>query len=265
MKGRIGKALALACAVALPGGAAMAAQGVITRADTAPLACKSIVWSDSTKQYTVETADGVSLSIPKERITRMRIEKPADFDRAAQLVEARQFAQAVPLLEKIAAEYRMLMWDVQAKKLLLRAYMGDNNNARIMLTVEDMLKTTTRAELPPDVLLAYWKALQASNRADTLLKELESGIAEGSLEVGAAAYLMRANLSRDAGKKADALTDYLKVVLLAQQVKELRPEALFKAAELLEESKDPRAEDLRKQLKSEFPGNEYTTKLPLPK
>lgn len=251
--------------VTMLAGGAGAVQGILNRADASPLTCKSIVWNDATKQYTVETSEGVTVSIPKEKVTRVRIEKPADMDQAAKLVEARQFAQAVPLLEKIAADYRMLLWDVQARKLLLRAYMGDNNTARIMQTVEDMLKTASRADLPADVLLAYWKALQKAGRADTLQKELDSSIAEGTLDVSAAAYVMRANMSRDAGKKNEALNDYLKVVLLAQQVKEVQPEALFKAAELLEEIKDPRAEDLRKQLRAEFKDNEYTSKLPLPK
>ena len=245
-----------------------AAGGVIVRADSStPLQCKSITWNEANRQYVVETAEGASVTLPKANVARMRVDKPEAFDNAAQQVEARQYAQAVPTLERIASDYRMLLWDVQAKKLLLRCYLGDNNAAKVTMMVEDMLKTTPRSEMPAELMLSYWKGLRAVNREDTLKKEIEGAIASGSAEMAAAAYLMRGDASRASGRKSDALTDYLKVVLLLQQVKSVRPEALFKAAELLDELKkdDPRAEDLRKQLREEFKDSEFAAKLPPPK
>ncbi len=259
-------AAALICAAGLPCSRAYAAGGVITRTGSAtPLKCKSIVWVEASRQYMVETVEGVTLSVPKTAVTRMSVDKPAGFDDAVKLVEARQFAQAIPSLERIAADYRMLVWDVQAKKLLLRCYLGDNNTAKVMVTVEEMLKTTSRAEMPADLMTSYWKALRASNRGETLGAELQSAIASGSADMAAAAYLLRGDVNRDTGRKSEALSDYLKVAQLFQQVKGTRPEALFKAAELLEDIKDPRAEDLRKQLREEFKDNEFTAKLAPPK
>lgn len=257
---------ALICAAGLPDSRAYAAGGVITRTGSAtPLKCKSIVWVEANRQYVVETFEGVTLAVPKTTVTRMAVDKPAGFDDAVKLVEARQYAQAVPGLDRIAADYRMLAWDVQAKKLLLRCYLGDNNTAKVMVTVEEMLKTTPRSEMPADLMASYWKALRASNRDDTLGTELQSAIAEGSAEMAAAAYLLRGDVNRDAARKSEALSDYLKVAQLFQQVKGTRPEALFKAAELLEDIKDPRAEELRKQLREEFKDNEFTAKLAPPK
>jgi hypothetical protein len=43
-------------------------------------------------------------------------------------------------------------------------------------------------------------------------------------------------------------------------VKAAQPEALFKAAEVLDELRDPRADQLRKQLVGEYPTSEFAAK-----
>ena len=57
----------------------------------------------------------------------------------------------------------------------------------------------------------------------------------------AAAVLMRAEMYRGQSQKEEALIDYLKVAVLFEDVAATHPEALFKAAEVLDEMRDPRA------------------------
>ncbi len=62
------------------------------------------------------------------------------------------------------------------------------------------------------------------------------------------------------GQKNEALLDYLRTVILYEKEASVRPEALFKAAGLLEELRDPRAAELRKKLAEEYPNSPYVKK-----
>ena len=73
--------------------------------------------------------------------------------------------------------------------------------------------------------------------------------------------MMRANMNRQTGLKEAAFLDYMRVVTLYKDVKGLPPEALYKAAEILEETRDPRADQLRKRLAAEYRDSEWAAKL----
>jgi hypothetical protein len=72
---------------------------------------------------------------------------------------------------------------------------------------------------------------------------------------------MRGNMNRESGQKEVALLDYLRVVILFENIREVQPEALYKAAEILEELRDPRADELRKKLVQEYKDSDYAAKL----
>ncbi|EFK97486.1 hypothetical protein LDC_0474, partial [sediment metagenome] len=71
----------------------------------------------------------------------------------------------------------------------------------------------------------------------------------------------RGNMNRQVGQKEAATLDYLRVVVLYENVKSVQPEALCKAAEMLEELRDARAETLRKKLVQEYKDSEWAAKL----
>jgi hypothetical protein len=52
----------------------------------------------------------------------------------------------------------------------------------------------------------------------------------------------------------------LKVAVLFEDVPAIHPEALYKAAEVLDEMRDPRAAEMRKKLKAQYPGSSWAKK-----
>jgi outer membrane protein assembly factor BamD (BamD/ComL family) len=177
------------------------------------------------------------------------------------MMAARQFDAAIPVLDDLVTKYKMLMWDNEARKLLAMAYMGKNDAKKAAATLDEYFTMVPKAQVPADVQLIYWNALLAADRASTLKKDLDEVIATGPREMAAAAQIMRGNMNRQAGQKEAATLDYLRVVVLYENVKSVQPEALFKAAEMLEELRDARAETLRKKLVQEYKDSEWAAKL----
>ena len=103
--------------------------------------------------------------------------------------------------------------------------------------------------------------LEGAQQFSTLKTELDTVIAGGNRDMAALAQLIRGDMYLAQGQKQDALYDYLRTVVLYEQVKEVQPEALFKAAQMLEELRDPRATDLRKKLVADFPASDYAKRV----
>ena len=71
----------------------------------------------------------------------------------------------------------------------------------------------------------------------------------------------RGDVFRAEGKREDAILDYMRVVLMFEEARSAQAEALFKAAQVLDEMRDPRAEELKKKLVSLYPDSVYAKKL----
>ncbi len=225
------------------------------------MVAKTIQWRESAQEYRVETPDGTVLPLPKAQVDRLEIDKPAEYDKAAQMIAAKQFDASIPVLDDLVARFKMLVWDNEARKLLAVAYMGKNDPKKAAGTLDEYFTLVPKAQVPADVQLIYWNALLAADRASSLKKDLDEVIATGPREMAAAAQIMRGNMNRQAGQKEAATLDYLRVVVLYENVKSVQPEALYKAAEMLEELRDARAETLRKKLVQEYKDSEWAAKL----
>ena len=223
---------------------------------------KSILWRDGAKDYQVESAEGdLKASVAPKDIERLDIGKPAEFDKAQQMVTAGNEDGAIPLLEGVIEKYKMLLWDVRARDTLGRIYLKKKNAAKALDTLQPLFAAPAGpAPAPPGARRAYWDALSAANRNDDLRKELTAAIATGRRDEAAAALVLRGNLLRAAGKNEEALQDYLKTVWFFEEVKDVQPEALFRAAEGLKEVKDARAEECRKTLLQKYPDSEFAKK-----
>lgn len=222
---------------------------------------KDIQWRESEKAYRVTTPDGVTMPVPRAQVERLEIARPATFAQAESLVAGKQFGQAIPILDDIVTKYRMKVWDNEARKLLAQCHMAMNDPKKAAAVLDDYMASVPKADLDPATTLMYWRTLLAAGRGATLKKELDEVVAAGSRPMAAAAMVMRGNMNREAGQKEAAVIDYLRVVILFENVKAVQPEALFKAAELLEEMRDARADELRKKLIQEYRDSEYAAKL----
>jgi len=225
-----------------------------------PIRAKTIEWREGSQEYRVTTLDGTILPLPKAQVERLEIDKPPEFDKAAQMIGAKQFDAAIPVLNELVTKYRMLVWDNRARELLARAHLAKNEPKKAVATLEDMFVSLPKAQAPLEIHTLYWQALLAAG-SPGLRKELDEAVASGSREMAAAAQIMRGDMNRAAGQKEAALLDYLRTAILFEQVKSVQPEALFKAAEMLDELRDRRAEELRKKLLQEYPGSEFAARL----
>jgi predicted negative regulator of RcsB-dependent stress response len=245
---------------ALAAAAPLQAANVVYLTNGKSIQATAIQWRPASQEYRVESG-GAVVPVPKAHVERLEIDKPAEYDQAAQMIAAKQYDAAIPILDGLVTKYTMLVWDNQARLLLAQAYVGKNEPKKAISAMEEVFANMRRAEVPPDLHLLYWKALLADNRASTLKKELDEVIATGSRDMAAAAMLMRGDTNRAGGQKEDALYDYLRVVILFEAIEAIQPEALFKAAEILDELRDPRADQMRKRLVEKYGASEYARKL----
>jgi len=226
------------------------------------LPLKSIQWRDGAKEYQIESSEGeVKMNVAFKDVDRLEIAKPAEFDKAQQMMTSGSDDGAVPLLETVIDKYKMLVWDVKARDMLGRLYLKKKNAVKALDTLEPLFAATALEPAPAGARRAYWEALLAAGHSDDLRKELTSAIATGRRSEAAAALVMRGNMLRAAGKNEDALQDYLKAVWFFEEVKDVQPEALFNAAQGLKELGDARAEECRTKLLQKYPDSDFAKKV----
>lgn len=237
---------------------AQAETGVILK-NGRRLAGKLLEWRESTQEY-VLTTDETTLPIPLAQVARVVVDKPAEFDQAVAQIKARQFEQAISTLEKIIRRYKRMNWDAEAARVMAEACLVSNNPKKAVSAMESLFAVVSRDQVPATLQMTYWKALLASGATDQLQKELDKVIGAGAPDMVATAYVIRGNAFLKAGQEDEALSDFLKVITLFQNQKEVQPEALFKAADLLDKARDPRGADLRQKLSKDYPGNPFASK-----
>lgn len=220
------------------------------------LSAKSIVWRESTGEYRIETTDNLILPVPKAQVARLDIAKPPDFDKAQQMVAGSQVDAAIPILTGLIEAYRMRVWDNKAREILANIYLNQKNDPKKAIALlEDCLRTPSEGQA--DLRRAYWTALIKLERFSTLTKELDDIIATGPRDAVAVAQIVRGDMFRAREKKEEAFKDYMRTALLFKDIKSAAPEALFKAAEMLDLMHDQRATLLRKELIQDYPDSKY--------
>lgn len=237
------------------------AQDVVQLTNGKRFQVRSIRWIESEQKYRVEMMDGSVLPLPKAQVQGLAIAKPTDYDKVVAMLAAKQYTAAIPILEDIIIKYKMLNWDNQARTLLAKTYLALPDPKKAAGVLDGYMASVPKLEVPAELIQVYWTALLQSNQGGALKKELDSVVATGARPMVATAMVMRGNMNRESGQKEVALLDYLRVVILFENIREVQPEALYKAAEILEELRDPRADELRKKLVQEYKDSDYAAKL----
>lgn len=235
------------------------AENVVYLKNGRSMQAKTLEWREVAQEYVITTGE-TTMPIPRAQVARVVTDKPAEFDQAAGLVKSRLFSQAIPMLETIVKKYRMMNWDAEAGKLLAQCYLETNDPKKAVTAMENLFSVVSRDQVSATLQMTYWKALLSSGATTPLRKELDKVIGTGTPEMVGAAYLMRGNMFLKLGEDDDALADFLKLTTLFQAQKALQPEALFRAAELLDKARDPRGAEFRKKLAQEYPGTEFASK-----
>ena len=216
-----------------------------------------VKWHARDKKYVIEKGK-ITKEFKLVDVTRIDIPKPAGFDKAVASVEAGQGLAAIPVLQKIVADYRMLQWDKPAGRYLAMAYIASGNAQKAYDVCAPIVSEDKSAGWTGDLAAAYWQALLKLGKRDQLEGLLKKAASAGDRQSSAAALVMRGDIivsdSHDAAEELKrALRDgYMRVVLMYQdaECRRERVEAMRKAASCFDKlGQAARAEGLRGQAK----------------
>lgn len=227
----------------------------------------TIKWKIREKVYAVTAKGGnVELEMAPATVKEVLIPRPKELDAAMKSVQEGNAAAAVPVLEKLSADYLMLQWDKVATRLLADAYIKSGDAEKAIRVCEKIIGANPEAAYLGEMAPAYWQALLKAGRNQKAEDLATKAIKSGDREASAFALTLRGDLVLASGDTAEttkkALRDgYLRVVTLYKSVKSAQPEALYKAAKCFEKlGQTARADQMRTTLKSEFGATEWAKK-----
>ena len=170
-------------------------------------------------------------------------DRPPDYDKALQLVNAQKHAEAIPLLNGIVGRLHGLYWDEPAGVLLLKCQVATGDGAGAVASYDRLVASNPKLVEDANIQDAYRQALIAAKRFDRLTPLLASALAGTSRMEALRAHLTRGDLYAAQNRLEEAAMDYLRAALLFRDVKsdaDLQAEALLKAGETLQKMKDER-------------------------
>ena len=253
----------LAVAAAILAGAGVSVQAVdkLKKTSGDELSGVRIKWFETRQEYQVEGADGSMIPVAADEVDSLTIAKPAEFDKASQAMAAKQYDVAIPILDDIATRYKRLDWDGKAREMLAEAYFAKSDFKTAADKMGELIENTPKNQLTGAQYATYWTALMGAQRLAILKKALNDAMAGDNKSLAALAVIKRGDLAKAEGRREEAVMDYLRAVILFEEARETHPEALLKAAQILDEMRDPRADELRKKLMSQYPESVQARKL----
>lgn len=233
----------------------------LRRSDGRVVSGLKIKWFPSRQEYQVEGADGTMVSIPGDDVEALEIAKPAEMEKATQAFDAKKYAEAIPILEDVINRYKRLQWDGVASEMLAKAYLATGDFKKAVQVMDGVMEGAGKKLASDEQYGVYWTALAGAGRKAGLKQSLGDAIQGNSRPLAALALVKRGDMNKEEGKRDDAALDYLRSILIYEDVAASQPEALFKAAQLFDELRDPRAEELKKRLRARYPDSPYARKL----
>ena len=258
--------LALAMAALVAGLASAQIQGVITTPEGRKIE-GAIKWLPRQKAYGITAKGGnVELEMEPANISELRIPRPRELDTAIDNIKQGNAAAAVPVLEKLSADYLMLQWDTVATRYLAEAHIKAGGADKALAVCEKVITANPEAAYLGEMAPPYWQALLALGRTAKLEDLLSKAIKSGDRRASAFALIMRGDVITAEGETHEitrrSLRDgYLRVITLYRSERDAQPEALYKAAKGFEKlGQTSRADQLRTTLKADFAASEWARK-----
>ncbi len=217
----------------------------------------------SSKSYEIKIGPATT-QVRAAEVARVVLKKqPAALAGAVAAVKRGQYAAAIAPLKKIKEDYEMFGPDVTAAQYLAKAYLGMNKAADAVRMCDEVLRSNPNAAGTGEFAGVYWDALLKANQTAKLARILGDAVKTGSRPVAAVALIKRGDIDMKKGEAKKALLDgYLRAILLFQDIKDVQPEALFKAIKAHEAVNEHHyAEKWRKRLLSGYATSEYAKKL----
>ncbi len=219
----------------------------------------------SSKIFELQMQGGrATTTIPASDVARVVLQQPPDeLAPAVAAVKRGQYAAAIAPLTQIKDDYAMFGPDVEAAQYLAKAYLGLGKAGDAVRMCDEVLRTNPEAAASGEFAGIYWDALLKEKQFSKLSRILGDAVKTGSRDVAAVALVKRGDIDMEKGEGKKALLDgYLRTILLFQDVKEIQPEALYKAVKAHEALNEHHyAEKWRKRLLSGYASSEYAKKL----
>ncbi|MBR6023181.1 MAG: tetratricopeptide repeat protein [Kiritimatiellae bacterium] len=197
--------------------------------------------------------------IPKGGYAKAVADKPAELDPALQALRAKDYDKAIAALEGIVKKYRFLDWDVQAQKSLAQAYMEKGDAEKAVAAYTALFGMSDEEKNNTDTQWLQRKAMVKAGQFATLQKQLDAVAANGTRKEAAKAQNMRGDIQLQQNNLEPALLEYLRTATLFQDSadEETLGEACYKAGEVLERIRDPRAKDMFRKAATEYKRSTY--------
>lgn len=180
---------------------------------------------------------------------------PPEFTTGVQAFAAKNYQASIETMEKIASEKAGLEVDKQARYVIARAYiaMTPPKPAEAVAQFDALAKMYGEAvRKEPQVAVEYAGALLAAKQTDKLIPVLDELVQNAARSVAARAQTMRGQMREAQGQYDAALIDYMRTVVFFEKEADAVPEALFRAATVLEKKRDTRAKMLYKRIVDEY-------------
>jgi tetratricopeptide (TPR) repeat protein len=202
--------------------------------------------------YVLETAQGLR-TYAAGQVQRAEADKPAGYDEALAL-RATQPEEASRRLTQIARANRGLGWDGRAWYAVAGIAAAQGRHDQAAAALEQLPAHMMETD---EVRGTYLTALVQTGNYAKAMPLLDEAIRRSGRALSARATLLRGDARLQQGQQEPALLDYLRVWMMYADVRELQPEALYKAAGALAALKDPRAAELKAELERDYPNSTW--------
>lgn len=258
------KQIALIAVFAMTAVASFAVPGRITKTgDNGKQIVGDIIWKQVAKKYVITQKGGLEVEVAFDEVAKVETQRPKELEGAVNAVKSGKAAAAIPVLEKIVKDYAMLQWDEPAARFLAEAYVAVDRPADAVKTCESIIALRPEAAYMGEMAMSYWTALLKTGKTAKLQDLVEKAARSGERVAAARALVMRGDMLAAQKQYKEALEDgYLRVVVLYKNIKEVQPEAIYKAMQAFEAIQQvPYAERMRSLLRSDYPSSDYAKKL----
>lgn len=188
---------------------------------------------------------------------KMAVADPTpEFVAAIQQYREKKYDAAIAAAEKVADEKSGCELDKQARYVAARCFVAQSKAGDAVGQFDKLVRIYGDQVLKePVVAVEYANALLAAKQNTKLVGVLDDIIKDAPRNYAAKAQTMRGEMREQMGQLDSALQDYMRTVIFFQQEEEAVPEALYRAAKVLESKRDPRSKTLYKKLVDDYKDN----------
>ena len=223
-------------------------------------------WKPVDKEYVVtRRGSGGQMSEQNRKADEIRVLRVAEPDNWKQIQATLRSspASALAALQKVATDYRMLMWDAEAGRIMGQIYLQQGKPEEALKAMASVAQSNPDAGWNSSMAPVYWQAMIDAKRTRQLPALLERAAAADDRSIAAAAMIRRGDLIESEGRTRDALRDgYLRAVFLFADQADQRPEALYKAANAFDKLRQTAyAERMRTTLRQNYGSSSWAKRL----